>query len=181
MFIGMLLEGPMTTAAASFAAALGYFNIWIVFVLAILGDLVADVVYYAIGYVSRTAVIEKYGHRFGLSTHRMEKMEHLLKTHPGKTLIVIKLAPLLPIPGLMMVGATHMKFNKFAATAALIILPKVILFMALGYYFGRAYESISKYIENAQYVIVLGAVLAFAVYYGYKALTATIAQRLETI
>ena len=181
MFIGMLLEGPMTTAAASFAAALGYFNIWIVLVLAILGDLVADVVYYAIGYVSRTAVIEKYGHRFGLSTHRMEKMEHLLKTHPGKTLVVIKLAPLLPVPGLMMVGATHIKFRKFATTAALIILPKVILFMALGYYFGRAYESISKYIENAQYVIVLGAVLAFAVYYGYKALTATIAQRLETI
>ena len=181
MFLGMLLEGPMTTAAASFAATLGYFNIWIVFVLAILGDLVADVVYYAIGYASRIAVIEKYGHRFGLSKQKMEKIEHLLKTHPAKTLVVIKLAPLLPVPGLMMVGATHMKLSKFTTIASLIILPRVILFIALGFYFGRAYESISLYIVNAQYIVVLCAALAFIVYYGYKIFIATIARRLETI
>lgn|SRR3989344_9630937 len=61
MFVGMLAEGAIIAAAASFAAALGYFNIWIVFILAMLGDLVADFGLYGVGYFSRIAVVENTG------------------------------------------------------------------------------------------------------------------------
>ena len=30
VFFGMMIEGPIVTAAAAFAASLGYFNIWAV-------------------------------------------------------------------------------------------------------------------------------------------------------
>ena len=56
MFVAMLIEGPIVTAAATFAVVFGYFNISMIFVLSILGDIVADVIYYIIGYFSRIQV-----------------------------------------------------------------------------------------------------------------------------
>ena len=181
MFVGMVLEGPMITAAASFASALGYFNIFAVFALAILGDLIADIAYYAMGHFSRSTVIERYGHRFGLSTGRMKKLEHLLKTHPKKTMVAIKLIPGMAALGLMMVGTTRMKIRKFSTICTLIILPKVLLFMFLGYYFGRTYDSISRYVQNGQYFIIFAIVAVLIAYYFYNKISALFARRLETI
>lgn len=181
MFIGMVVEGPVITAAAAFAAALGFFNIFYVFLLAILGDLVADVTYYAIGYFSRIAFVEKYGHRFGMSKARMEHLEQLLKRHPGKTLLVLKLIPGIATPGLMMVGVTHMPPRKFTTICTSIILPKVLLFMALGYYFGSTYDAISKYVDNAQYFIIFAVIATLFIYYIYSKATSSLAARLVTI
>ena len=181
MFVGMIFEGPVITAAAAFAAALGYFNIFYVLLLAILGDLVADVAYYCIGYFGRIAVVEKYGHRFGLSTARMEHLERLLHRHPGKTLLVLKLIPGIATPGLMMVGATHMKPRRFASICTAIILPKVLLFMTLGYYFGSMYDAISKYVDNAEYFIVFAIIAILVIYYIYSKATILIASRFVTI
>jgi membrane-associated protein len=169
------------TAAAAFAAALGYFNVWIVLALAVAGDLIADFVYYGIGYFGRVAMVEKYGHKVGLTKERMEKLEHMIKTHPKKTMVAIKLAPLLPTPGLMMVGATRMSLRQYATMAFVITLPKAILFMSLGYFFGQAYDSISHYVENGEYFILIAIVIVVGVYYAYKNLAARISMRLEAI
>ncbi len=181
MFVGMLIEGPVVTAAAAFAAALGYFNIWIVLVLAILGDLLADMIYYGIGYFGRVHFVEKYGHHIGITTARMERLEYLIKNHPKKTLAAVKLAPMLPVPGLMMIGATRMPFKKFSTMAFVITLPKALLFMAIGYYFGRAYDSIARYVENGQYFIIVALVVIVAAFYVYKKIAARISLQLEVI
>jgi membrane protein DedA with SNARE-associated domain len=181
MFLAMVAEGPLVTAAAAFAARLGYFNIWIVFVLAILGDLAADVGYYLIGYFGRTSLIEKYGHRFGLSKERMERMERLLNTSPLKTLAVFKLIPGLAPPGLMMVGTTHLPIRKYTMTTTLIILPKVILFTVLGYYFGQAYNSIARYVQGGEYLIIAAIIATLIIYWGYDKISEILARRLETV
>lgn len=181
IFLAMLVEGPIITAAAAFGAALGFFNIWIILILAILGDLVADLIYYAIGYFSRVTFIEKFGHRFGLSRERMQKLEHLLHTHPTKTLLFIKLAPVLPTPGLMLVGTMRMPLPKYTTLSSIIILPKVLLFAALGYYFGSAYDAISRYAQAGEYFIVVALAVVVGVYWLYQKGSATLAARLQTV
>ncbi len=181
MFIGMLLEGPIVTAAAAFAAALGFFNIFFVFILAILGDLAADVAYYTVGYIGRMTVVEKYGHRVGISKTRLEHLERLLRNHPGKTLLALKLIPGLATPGLMMVGVTHMPPRKFATICTSIILPKVLLFMALGYYFGSMYDAISGYVDNAEYFVIFAVIVTLCIYYIYTKMTSVVARQFVTI
>ncbi len=158
MFVAMLIEGPIITAAATFAFALGYFDLVIVFILSLLGDLVADVIYYAIGYWGRISIVERYGHHFGLTNERMEKIERHLEQHGGKTLVALKLAPFIPTPGLMLVGVARMRLSKFTLISALITVPKTILFMVVGYYFGRMYDTFSKdfgYASMAVAVLIL--------------------------
>ncbi len=180
-FIGMFIFGPVIISAAAFAAALGYFNIWIVFAIAVFGELAMDLVLYAIGYFSRIAVIERYGNHFGLSSKKIENLEKLLRMHPGKTLTAIKLAPILPIPGLMLVGSMHMSIKKFSAINFTVALIRAVIFIVIGYYFGQIYDSVSVYAKNIGYVIVTGIVIALAVYYIHKKTMKKISEKLEKV
>lgn len=181
MFLAMLVEGPVVTAAASFASALGYFSILLVFLLAFLGDAVADIIYYLIGYFSRITLIEKFGKYFGLSENRMKKIEKLLNNHPIKTLLVLKLMPVVPTPGLMIVGATHMKLKKFIIISSAIILPKTIFFLIIGYYFGEAYDIIAKRSEEDMLILVLIIFIIGIIYYLFGKITAYLAKKIEKI
>lgn len=181
MFIAMLIEGPIVTAAAAFASAFGYFDIWIVFFLSVLGDIVADIIYYVIGYYSRIAVIEKFGHHFGLTKQRMEKIENTLNKYPVRTIIALKLTPVLPTPGLMIVGTTRLKLKKFIAICTAIILPKVIFFMAVGYYFGAAYDYILKRFEKGGIILVAVVFAIILIYWAFGKVSAYLGQRVEKL
>lgn len=179
IFLAMLVEGPIITAAAAFAAALGYFNLFTIFLLSIAGDLVADVIYYAIGYWGRMAVVERFGHRVGLSKERLLHIEQLLHAHAWRTLLALKLTPILPTPGLMLVGATKMPLRKYTFISLMIILPKSLIFLLTGYFFGTQYDRLSKYVNNGAYVIV-GVILAIIlVNYIWNKATARMGRHIE--
>lgn len=180
LFLALLIEGPIITAAASFAAALGYFNLVAVFVLALLGDLLADFLFYTIGYFSRLTLIEHYGHRLGMTHARMMTLQSLLDRHAGKTIVAIKLAPFLPAAGLIVVGSSHMSFRKFAFVSFAITLPKVLSFMMIGFYFGYLYDTASRYLGYGTY-LALAALLLFIIRYGYLRITASISKEIEEI
>lgn len=167
ILVAMLIEGPIVTAAAAFCAALGYFNLSIVFILSIFGDLIADVVYYLIGYWGRMTLVERFGAKVGLTRERLERMASLLNEHAWKTLLALKLTPILPPPGLMLVGAIKMPLRKYATICTLIILPKSLIFMIIGYYFGQAYGTIAHYIKDGTYIIfaIIGIIILINYFY----------------
>lgn len=179
MFLAMLVEGPVVTAAASFAAAFGYFNIFIVFILSILGDVTADLIYYTVGYCGRIMVVRKFGRRFGLTEERMKKIEALLNTHPIKTLVALKLTPILPTPGLMIAGTSHIPLKKFITICSIVILPKTILFVVLGYYFGATYTTILRKFEKGGLILGTIIVLILIIYYAFTKLSSYVAGKVE--
>ena len=181
MFVAMLIEGPVVTAAASFAAAFGYFDIFIVFILSIFGDVISDVIYYAVGYFGRMIVVQKYGRHFGLTDERIRKIEELLNRHPNKTLIVLKLMPVLPTPGLMIVGSSRLPLRKFIMACSVVILPKTIIFVTLGYYFGSAYNTIFSKFEKGGLILGGIAFVIIGTYYATTKIGACLARRVEKI
>ena len=177
-FIAAFLEGPLVTAAAGVAAALGYYSIVIIIILSVLGDLVADTVYYTIGYWSRKTLITRYGSYVGLTAERVKSLERLLHRHAGKAMIVIKLSPVIPVPGLIMIGSARVPLRKFIRSSLLITLPKSLLFAFMGFFAGRAYGRLSETIASAQTLLAFIAVVIFVTYVAYKKLTARIAQEI---
>jgi membrane protein DedA with SNARE-associated domain len=165
LFLLMLIEGPVVTAAGAFAAALHYFNIWIILVLSIFSNLIPDAAYYALGYWSRGKVLEKYGRYFGATPERIKLVETLAKEHSGKSLITIKLVPLLATPGLIVIGASKMDIKKYALWCAAITLPTTLLYLILGYYFGAAYSKIDHYLNLSIYFIIAAAIIVIALVY----------------
>jgi membrane protein DedA with SNARE-associated domain len=165
LFIVMLIEGPVITAAAAFAAALHYMNIWIVLLLSILANFIPDIIYYAIGYWGRGKFLDKYGHYIGITPERIAATEKLAEQHSGKSLFMIKMVPLLATPGLILVGATKMDIKKYAFWSIVIIVPSSLLYLIIGYYFGAAYNTIEHYLNLGIYVAMAAAIIVIALAY----------------
>jgi membrane protein DedA with SNARE-associated domain len=175
----MVVEGPIVIMAASFAASMGYLNLGVIFILGILGDYVGDFALYSIGYFGKSTVIKKCGRKHGLLEARMDKLISLLEKHPGKIILAIKLSPIIPIPGLIMVGSSHISPQKFAYIITLIILPRTFLFVVLGYFFGNSYYAISSYVDSSSIAVIIILAVAFLFYYLYRIITGRISKKLE--
>ena len=180
MFLLMCVEGPIITTAAAFAVSLGYFNLSIVFILSILGDVIPDTIYYFIGYFARHSVINKYGHRFGLSTARMEKIESHLTRHAGKTITALKLTPIIALPGFMIVGSARYSYWKYILVCTLVSLVKTAIFMAVGYYFGHLYN-LGQYLEYSNLFLFGILILLILFYLIYKKVGAWLGRKIEKI
>jgi membrane protein DedA with SNARE-associated domain len=160
LFVGMLIEGPVVTAAAAFAAALGLLDVWAVFLLSILGNLIPDVIFYALGYWGRERLIDKYGHYFGFTREKALKLEGMIERHAGKSLVAIKLIPFLATPGLIIAGASRMNLKKYVAWSIAITVPSSLLYLLVGYYSGAAYGRLVHYLNIGGYIIA-GAIIVF--------------------
>lgn len=179
LFIIMLVEGPVVTAAAAFAAALHYLNIWAVLLLSILANFIPDLVYYAIGYWGRENFINKFGHYFGITPERIARTEKLAEQHSVKSLFIIKMVPFLATPGLILVGATKMDIRKYGFWSLIIIIPSSAFYLILGYYFGAAYATIDHYLHIGSYIIGAALVIIIAIAYFQRKYFSRLVKKIE--
>lgn len=180
IFLIMCLEGPTVTAAATFAVTLGFFNPFIIFALSILGDVIPDAIYYGIGRWKGLGFVKKFGHKFGITPARIERLEKTISEHGGKTVAVLKYTPILATPGLMLVGAARMNWWKYLWYVFIVTLQKTLTFMALGYFFGQAYN-IGKYIKYGALVPFFIIIIYFVFMLTYKKLSTHIVDKIEKI
>lgn len=181
LFIALLVEGPVVTAAGAFAATLGVFNPWIVFTLSILGNLIPDALYYWLGYWGRERFVDKYGRYFHVTKEMIQKLEKLYHEHAGKTLLAVKLLPVVATPGLIIAGVARVPIKKYAWWSAIVTIPSSGLFFLIGYYAGAAYSKIVRYIDYGQYAL-LGAVVLFIIFvYFNRKISRWISRNIEEI
>ncbi len=178
-FAAVFVEGVSVAIAGGVAVALGYFNPLLILVLALSADLANDLIYYTIGYASRNTWIKSHGHKFGLNDRRFAKLENLLQNHLGKAMLLVKLSPLLPIPGLLTIGSSRISIRKFIRASLSIGVPKVLVLLAIGYFSGRAYRALSGLLADSQYFIWILVLLIFLIYIIYQRLTAGLANKIE--
>ena len=155
MLILMLFEGPIVTCAAAFAASLGYFNIYLVFILSIFGNLIPDTLAFFIGRFSRGLSIERYSSYFGLTKKKVFYLEKKIKRHTIKTLLFTKLVPPFPVPGIILAGFLKIKFVKFFLIDLFINISFAITFCLVGFYFGTFSKVIFDYLKIGNYLFIV--------------------------
>ena len=152
------IEGPIMTLAGSVAAAVGILDPVIVFVSASLGNLMADTLWYAVGYAGKSEWLVKYGGWFGIKENFITRLQKDIHAHIRKILFIAKLTLGFAIPTLVAAGLARVPFKHwfgvvFAAeciwTGGLVV---------VGYYFGHALQSI----ESDLHWISMGGALIFA-------------------
>ena len=180
IFLVMCLEGPITTAAAGFAAALGIFNPFVILTISVLGDLIPDTIYYVLGWVGRFELVKKTGKAVSFSSPRMLHLEEELRRHFKKTMIVLKLTPVVTTVGFMLVGYMRLPFRRFLLWCTIMTVPKSIIFLAIGYCFGQAYN-INTYLHNAALFLPLIVVGVVTLSFVYGAVSARVLRKVERI
>ena len=172
------IEGPITTIAGGVAASLGYFNFFIILLLAIAADVGGDLMYYWIGYNVHNLKNLRFFRFLGFSPKRIDQLRDLLQHHTRKALLLVKISPFIGPLGIFMVGAVRLKFKRFFRVALEIGLPKSLFFVILGYYSGQSYLELSHLLNNNQYVIGGLAILVIVIYLIYIKVTARISRNL---
>ena len=153
-----ILEGPIITTIAAFLAAQGYFNIFAVFAIVILGDFL----YYGIGRFGSRLFNTRLAQKIGLKPSQLSIIEDHYTTHSAKTLLIGKWTHSLGIVTLTGAGAAKMPVWKFLWYSLLGTIPKSLVFLLLGYYVGYAYQQINKYFNWGVLIltVIIGIVVA---------------------
>jgi membrane protein DedA with SNARE-associated domain len=168
MFIVMLIEGAMVTYVAAFAASQNIFNIYIVAILAILGNTIGDIPFYLIGKFSRGILKSRFFRRFGLKKSSIKRFEENYKTHLGKTLAVVKITPGLPTPGLILAGVANVPFWKYMLYSFIIAVPATLFFVFAGFYSGIAFSTIENSLKITEIAVLSTIAIAVLLWYLYK-------------
>ncbi len=156
MFILMFIEGTVVTYTASFAAATGVFRIPIVFLVSVMGFVSADLLSFSIGRRGKKILINKYIKNL-IGRERIRNIQKYLKKNPGRTIAAIKLTPIIPVPALMLCGASGLKTKTFLLYSFLTSFIYSITITLLGYYSGKGFFILTKDIKYIE-LVVFGAV-----------------------
>lgn len=178
-FIAALIEGPFVTAAGGVAAALGYYDVFIIMLLAIGGDIGGDLIFYSIGYKLRSLVKSDHLWFFGITKERVEKIERLLHRHTVKAVLFIKLTPLIGPPGLIILGSVRTPFKKLINTALGLAILKSIFFTLIGFYSAKAYVYLDKIIIKSQYTLGIIIAAVALIYFAYQKITSLLAKEID--
>lgn len=168
MLILMIIEGPITTILAAFAASLGFFNIFSVFGLSMLGDIFGDMILYTIGYTGGTKALAKAEKILKIKPAIVVKIEELFLLHGKKTIFAVKSTTGLCWITFIAAGTMRMKFKEFLIGSFIggIIWSGFLVIM--GYFFGYAFEKINDYIRYAGIIIFIAALSFYTILTFYK-------------
>ncbi|MGA2130311.1 MAG: VTT domain-containing protein [Candidatus Pacearchaeota archaeon] len=180
MIVLMIIEGPIVTYVAAFAASLGIFNIYYVFIISFLGNMASDLIVFYIGRIGKWYVIDKYVSHW-LKQKRIKKIKKYLHENPGKTIAAVKLTPPLPVPGIMLIGASELPLKTFVKYSAIITLFYSLSMTILGFYSGIYFSAMLKYVKDITYLIGGFVLLVIIIYVLLRDASRAVGKRIEKI
>lgn len=168
MLLVMIVEGPIATLLAAFAASLGFFNVYLVLILSMLGDIVGDIILYGLGYFGGAKTLEKAERILKIKPALVLKMENLFNNHGKKTIFAVKSTTGLCWITFIAAGAVRMNFKEFLLGSFFggIIWSGFLVIM--GYFFGYAFERINEYIKYAGLIIFVVVAIFYVTVTIYK-------------
>ncbi|MDE0198123.1 MAG: DedA family protein [Caldilineaceae bacterium] len=109
----VILEGRIVTLLAAVAASLGYMRLPLVVICAIVGGIVADGLWYLLGYKYGKEPVLRYGRWLGLRRHHLEQLQTEMHEHGPRLLFVAKSFSVLVIPALVAAGMGRVPFRRW--------------------------------------------------------------------
>lgn len=163
MLLLMILEGPFATMTSAFLASQGYFNIGVVFLLSVAGDVIGDIILFYIGYFGGPKIIKKTQHFLKIKDSVVEKLKEKFHQNSGKLIFYVKSTTGLSYITFTLAGALRMKISRFVkfSISGGLVWNAILVF--LGYFFGYAAAQISEYIKYAGVAIFFAAIFALAI------------------
>jgi membrane protein DedA with SNARE-associated domain len=179
VFLLMFVEGPIVAYISAFIAALGYFNVWILLILFILGNQIPDLILFRIGGLLRKKNIERLFSYFKLTRKRLYWLEKNIKKHYIKTLILFKSIPPFPIPGILLSGFLRVSTKKFFWADLVYNVFYATIFIYVGYYSGLAANISLKYFKLSELLLPTAVVLVLLLYLLLRWASEKVVQNIE--
>lgn len=157
-----ILEGPIVTVLAGYAARAGMFGVILAYVIVVLGDLIGDSALYGLGRWGLGRIPPRWLARLGLVPDRLDALSTHYAAKGGRTLILGKITHSAGAAVLVAAGLARMPFAGFLWYNLLGTLPKSAVFLAAGYLLGEAATRLGPTITEGS-LVLLALIAAAAV------------------
>jgi membrane protein DedA with SNARE-associated domain len=164
----MIIEGPIVTVLAAMMASLGAFNVWLVLIFSILGDIIGDVGFYYLGYRFGMGFVRRVGKYIGITEKLVLKMEEYFKRYGGKTIFAVKSTTGLCWAAFATAGIVKMDFWKFLKNSFYGGVVWSSFLVAIGYFYGYLWRDIKQYIDWIGWVIFVAVIISIGAITRYK-------------
>ncbi|MBI5817085.1 MAG: VTT domain-containing protein [Candidatus Yonathbacteria bacterium] len=160
-----IVEGPIASVIAGFLVTLGFLNIFWVYVIIVLGDIVGDTALYYLGYGGKT-ILHKYGAFLGITPERLEQAKRYFEKKHQKAIILSKIIHGVGIAGLVTAGILRIPYRRYIKSCITVTIPQSAILLLAGVLFGHAYLQIGKYLDYfaATISVVVLTMVAFLIY-----------------
>ncbi|MBA3789329.1 VTT domain-containing protein [Patescibacteria group bacterium] len=162
-----VIEGPVAAIVSGALVASEVLNAYTVFVILVAADITGDVLYYSLGRWGHVRFLERLSSRLGLTESRMKPLQSEFHKNDWKLILVGKTQGLGAII-LYFAGVTHMRIERFLFWNFIGTLPKVGIFMAVGYLFGETLIRSQKYLDYFTFFIFGMGLLLLLGYWLFK-------------
>jgi len=151
------VEGPIATLLGGAAASDGLMKPFFVFLSAVSGNLMADTLWYLVGYLGKTDWVFHFGKRLGLKPELIEHLKQQMISHAAKVLFLAKLTVSFVIPSLITAGLLRIPWKRWFPSFIIAESLWSGSLVLIGYYATEAIKRVEQSVEYA----VLGLSLMF--------------------
>lgn len=159
LMVLVILEGRIVTLVAVVAASLGYMQLPLVMISAIIGGIIADGLWYLLGYKYGKEPVLRYGRWLGLRRHHLEQLEGEMQAHGPRLLFFAKAFSILVIPALVAAGMARVPFRRWFT---IVLLGELLWVPALAV-IGYQTTEVVRRVELGLHYLPLAGGLAFVV------------------
>ncbi len=147
-----IIEGPVITLAASFLASLGLLNIFLVYLAVLAGDIIGDIIHYVVGRFGGRGIVRKFGHYFKITEEKVDNAKEKYFKNKSSVWRVITLSKITHAPSsvvMLAAGVAKVDFKQFLLVTTVNNVFKVLVFVIVGFFFGKSYLAIEAHINNS--------------------------------
>lgn len=161
------VEGPIATLLGAAAASAGLMRPIPVFIACASGNLIADSLWYSLGYIGKMDWVLALGKRMKIDQRHLERLEDNLREHAVKVIFLAKLTVSFSIPTLIAAGLIKAPWRKWFLPVFIGEMMWTTALMLVGYY---ATEAIKRVEQGVEYIALFGAAffLVFLLWLGRR-------------
>jgi len=153
-----IVEGPIVTIIAGLLVTLGVLNVFFVYPILVVGDVIGDTSGYILGRWC-APLINRYGAKIGLTETKLNQVKNYFHDHRKKALFLSKVLHGIGFMGLIVAGILKIPYRKFFLTCFITSILQSLLLLIVGVLFGQAYVLIATYLNY--YVAAAFIVVSF--------------------
>lgn len=142
-----IVEGPILAVIAGFFCTEGYLNLFIVYPVIVLGDVVGDSIVYMFGRWGIPVFLKKIFKHFGMKPENIEKARVYFDANPKKTISLSKITLGIGIAGIFLAGNARIPYARFLKICLVTSALQYVVYLGIGLLFGSAYKQISRYLN----------------------------------
>ena len=164
LVIMVMLEGPVSILLAAGAASAGFLQPLPVFAAATLGNLIADMLWYTLGYHGRIDWFLRRRGRFGVDPQKLERIKRIINRHVVKLLFFAKATDVIIVPVLIATGAARVGWRRCLPVIFATNLLTNLVMVVLGYFLASNLLKVQEGIRYAGFAVFFAFLLAASIY-----------------